>query len=175
MATNRTTVRVDGLRELKEALEALPKATGRNVLRRALMAGGEPIEEAAESLAPVGKGDLKRSHTVGTKLSQRQKAVHRRWAGQLPAQRTSEGWRSKPSDAVYVFVGPSNLPQATLQEFGSADQPPQAFMRPAWDSQQERALAIIVQQISVQYQAAVARIARKAARAAARLKKSTSS
>lgn len=169
MGTTRTTVKVEGLRELKQALDKLPKATARNALRRALMAGAAPIEQTAEQLAPVRKGTLQRSHTTGTKLSRRQKQVHRRWAGTLPAQRTAEGWRSAPSDAVYVFVGPSNVPQAITQEFGTAEHAPQPFMRPAWDTQQRRALSIVVESIRSEIDKAVMRIARKAAREAAKI------
>jgi HK97 gp10 family phage protein len=170
MAVKKTTVRVEGLKALQEALEAFPKATQRNVLRRALIAGGQQIEQEAELRAPVDTGTLKKSHTTGTKLSRRQKAVHRRWAGQVPAERTAEGWRSKPADAVYVFVGPASLPQAIVQEFGGPDRPAQPFMRPAWDGQKESALAIVVDAIKREIDAASQRLARKAAREAAKLK-----
>ncbi len=167
----RTTVRVDGLRELLANLEEFPKATQRNVLKRALMAGGEAIEAEAERRAPVRTGTLRTSHTTGTKLTRRQKAVHRRWAGQVPAERTAQGWRSQPIKAVYVFVGPASLAQAIVQEFGSADQPPQPFMRPAWDGQKNAALAIVVDSLRREIAEASQRLARKAAREAAKLKK----
>lgn len=169
MAVKRTSVRVEGLKALKEALEEFPRATQRNVLRRALIAGGKQIEEEAERRAPVDRGTLKKSHTTGTKLSRRQRAVHRKWSGQVPAERTAEGWRSKPADAVYVFVGPASLPQAIVQEFGGADRAPQPFMRPAWDGQKEAALAIVVDAIKRELDAASQRLARKAAREAAKL------
>jgi len=173
MGVTRTTVKVEGLKELQAALEDLPKATSRNVLRRALLAGAAPIEATAEQLAPVKTGALRTSHTAGTKLSRRQKAVHRQWAGQQPAERTAQGFRSKPSDAVYVFVGPGGMPQAITQEFGTVDHAAHPFMRPAWDQNQHRALQIVVERIAVEIQTAVARIARKAEREAAKIKATT--
>ena len=53
---------VEGLAELETALHELPKATGKNVIRRALTAAGQPIVDMAVSLAPVGPprpGELK--------------------------------------------------------------------------------------------------------------------
>ena len=53
-----TVVRVEGLSALKDALAELPKATGANVLRRALLKAGKPIEDMATSLAPRRTGAL---------------------------------------------------------------------------------------------------------------------
>ena len=58
---------VEGLAELETALKELPKATGKNVIRRALVAAGQPIVDMAVQLAPVGPprpGELKNSITV---------------------------------------------------------------------------------------------------------------
>jgi HK97 gp10 family phage protein len=164
MARN-TKFRVEGLRELEKTLKELPKATGKRVLREALKDAGAPIEVAAERLAPIASGDLQKSHMTGTKLSKRQQGIHRRWAG-TSAVRTPKGWRSSPAKAVYVFVGPGPLPQAHLQEFGSADQAPQPFMRPAWNAEKMNALAILVQRLAERIEVARARFAKKAERLA---------
>jgi len=169
MARVTTKMHVEGLRELQEALRELPKATARNVLRRALTEAAQPMAAAAEAKAPVAKGSLKRSHTVGTKLSRRQKGVHRQWAGTVPV-RTPRGWRSAPAKAVYVFAGPGPLPQATQQEFGNANHPPQPFMRPAWDAHKEQAARTIKERMAAQLEAARKRIARKAERIARKVK-----
>ncbi|HRY04519.1 MAG TPA: HK97 gp10 family phage protein [Beijerinckiaceae bacterium] len=171
MGVVKASVQLFGLRELLENLEEFPKATQRNVLRRALMAGGEVIEHEAELRAPVRTGTLRSSHTTGTKLSRRQRAVHKRWMGQVPAERTPQGWRSAPLKAVYVFVGPASLPQAIVQEFGAADQAPQPFMRPAWDGKKIIALATVIDVLEREIEAATQRLARKAAREAAKLRK----
>jgi len=170
MARIKTRMRVEGLRELQDALKELPKATSRNVLRRALTEAAKPMAATAEEQAPVDKGHLKRSHKVTTKLSKRQRAVHRRWAGTVPV-RTPRGWRSAPAKAVYVFVGPGPLAQATQQEFGNADHPPQPFMRPAWDAHKRQAAMSIRDRMAEQLEAARKRIARKAERDARKMKK----
>src|SRR5262245_20653798 len=60
----KVTVKVEGLREIKDALNELPKATAKNVMLRVLKTWAEPIADAARQLAPVDKGDLKRSIRV---------------------------------------------------------------------------------------------------------------
>lgn len=113
------TVKVEGLRELRLALDALPSATARGVMIRVLKKRAQPIADRAASLAPVDSGDLRKSIVVSTRLTRRQFALH-----QKPG-----------SDEVEVFVGPSDLPQAHLQEFGTEHNAPQPFMRPAWDQE----------------------------------------
>lgn len=148
----RQSFHIDGLSELEDALAELPKATGKNVLKRALTKAGEPIEEMAERLAPQLSGALKRSFTTGTKLSRRQKSQH-----------------EKESD-VEVFVGPGSLAQAITQEFGTAHHGAKPFMRPAWDSNKSKAFDTIKEDIKTEIDKAVARLARKAARLAAKMK-----
>lgn len=52
------TVKIEGLSELKAALEELPKATTKSVMRKVLIARAKPIAEAAKALAPVRQGAL---------------------------------------------------------------------------------------------------------------------
>lgn len=144
-------VRVEGLRELERALRELPRATGKNVLKRALMRAGEPIEADAERLAPVLTGHLQTSIGTGTKLTRRQRRQHR------------------PQSAVEVFVGAAE-PKAHMQEFGQAHHAAQPFLRPAFDSNKMRALDTIKREMTVEIEKARARLARKAAREAAKMK-----
>jgi len=143
------TIRVEGLSELKDALEELPKATGTNVLKRALTQAADPIQAQAESLAPVMTGKLKRSIIVGTKLSSTQKKS------------------AKKINKVEIYVGPGQLRQATLQEFGTVNQRPQPFLRPAWSANVRPALNSIREILADEIEKARARIARKIARLAA--------
>lgn len=144
--------RIEGLSELEHALRELPKATGKNALKRALMKAGQPIEEDAERRAPVLRGHLQRSFGISTKLSRRQKSLH------------------KKQSAVEVFIGPGPLPQAITQEFGTAHHGPQPFMRPAWDGNRMRTLERIKDDLANEIEKARARLARKAARTAALMK-----
>ena len=138
--------KIEGLKELEEALQELPKATGKNVLKRALMDAGQPVLDAARSAAPQLSGALQRSHTVGTKLTRSQKK------------------ENTPESTVEVYVGPSGLVQAITQEFGTRVAPAQPFMRPAWDANKVRALLMVRDSLADEIEKARARLARKAAR-----------
>jgi HK97 gp10 family phage protein len=111
-------VKVEGLKEVQTALQDLPRAAAQNVMLRILKKRAQPIADAAKQLVPVDKGELRNSITVSTRLTRRQRGQH---------QKEGQG-------DVEVFVGPGSLPQAHLQEFGTFKEPPQPFMRPAWDS-----------------------------------------
>jgi HK97 gp10 family phage protein len=162
-------VKVEGLSETLEALRQLPKATSRNVLRRALIKAASPIEQQAEQSAPVRTAKLKVSITAGTALSKRERTKQRRWEGSVPVM-TVAGWRSEPKTAVYVFVGAGPLPQARMQEYGTVNHGPQPYMRPAWDANKMKALTTIKADIWHEIDKARARLARKAERIAARIK-----
>lgn len=144
-------VRIEGLRELEKSLAELPKATGKNVLRRIIKARAQPIAEDAETRAPKDTEAMSRSITVGTKLSRRQRALYKKWGS---------------SSAVEMFVGPGPYPQAITQEFGTFDQPAQPFMRPAWDAARGTILDDFAEDLWSEIAKAAARHARKLARQA---------
>lgn len=123
----KVTVKVEGLRELDAALASLGEEIGprrgRTVLRQTLQDIAKPIAADARSKVRVDKGALQRSIKVGGTLSRSQKARH-----------------VKQSD-IEVFIGPSNLPQAITEEFGTSKQAPHPFLRPAWEAGKDQALA----------------------------------
>jgi hypothetical protein len=145
--------KVEGLKELDKALTELPKATARNVLLRTLKEQGQPIANAGEAYAPRLSGQLAESYTVGTKLSRRQKKLH------------------KKESHVEVFIGPTPHPKSVQTEFGNAHQAPHPHLRPAWDGNVMRVLDGIKNSLAEQIEKARARLARKAAREAAKLNK----
>lgn len=144
-------MRVEGLRELDRALGELPKATGKNVLRRTLRKAGEPIMKEWAARTPVLTGKLQKSVATGTKLSRRQRRGHRK------------------QSTIEIFVGAGALAQATMQEFGTANQAPQPAARPAWDNNHVKALEIVKTELGGEIEAARKRLARKAAREAAKI------
>lgn len=150
------TIKIEGLRELEDALRELPKATGKLVLRRALIKAGEPVRAAAEALAPVPKDGstphLKPSITVSQKLSRRQKQLYR------------------AESPVEVFIGPAPLPEAHLQEFGSSVNSAQPYMRPAWDTEKNAVLDSVKKDLTDEIEKARQRLARKAERLALSMK-----
>lgn len=154
------TVRIDGLKELDNALGELPKATARNTLRRVLMRIAEPMAENMRSLAPDAprsspRRDLKRSIGAGIKLSRRQAGLHR---------------KATKDDRTFaeVFVGAGALPHPHLQEFGTPQHGPQPFVRPVWDAWRNRIIPMIKPALWEEIDKAAKRLARKAARAAAK-------
>jgi HK97 gp10 family phage protein len=144
------TFRIEGLSELLDALQELPKATGTNVLKRALVNASDPMVKEAERLAPHLTGTLQRSIDASPRLSTRAKAKHTK--------------QSK----VEIFVGPGSLRAAAFQEFGTVHHRPQPFLRPAWEGTKLKMLDSIGKEIWNEIQKAAARLARKAARSASR-------
>lgn len=144
-------VRVDGLREVERNLEQLAKGTGKGALRRALKTAAQPLAEAMRAAAPddpdTGGDDLKSSITVTSKLSKRQSRFHRRMFRDDRA-------------SVEMFVGAGPLPQAHLQEFGTAHHAAQPFARPAWDADQRALLDRLTQQIRIEVDKSIARAAK---------------
>jgi HK97 gp10 family phage protein len=145
-------VHVEGLAEAQAALRQLPDSTAKAVLRRVGRKRLEPVANKARELVPVGLGELRDSIAVSTRLTRRQRGKH-----------TKDG-----IDDVEVFAGAGAHPQAHLQEFGTEHHGPQPFMRPAWDSEKDGVLAGIKQDLWEEIEKAAARLARKAARAAAK-------
>lgn len=148
------TVKIEGLRELDRALAELPKATGKNVLRRVLKTRSEPIASHMQDLVPYDEGVTFESigHGPIGRLSKRQRAMHRKWGS---------------SAAVEYFIGPGPTIGAITQEFGTDDNPAQPFARPAWDAGKMPMLNGIKEDLWTEIQKSAARLARKKARAAA--------
>jgi len=144
----RKAVKLTGLRELENALAELPKATGKNVARRTLKKAAAPIERDAAANAPELSGSLRSDVKTGTRLTRRQSAMARK-AGK---------------SSVEIHVGVSD-PAGVQTEFGNDHQEPEPWLRPAWDSNQGRALDTIASELGSEISRAATRLARKAARA----------
>jgi HK97 gp10 family phage protein len=142
----KTEFRIEGLSELVDALEELPKATSTNVQKRVLAKAGEPIRKAAQALAPYRTGLLRRTIVVSSQLSPRAKRSH------------------KQESKIEYFVGPPSMARAIVAEFGSVKQTPQPFMRPAWDSNKRTAFDSIRGDLTDEIEKARQRAARKTAK-----------
>jgi HK97 gp10 family phage protein len=147
------TPNVQGVAETLEALREFPKATGRNVLRRALVKAAQPVAVVARSYAPddtaTGAPDLKSSIAVATQLTQRQQ-------------------RTRPKlNEVEVYVGPTRaagrfvLNYASFKEFGTYKMPAHPYLRPAWDRTQGLVQVIFAKELAIHFEAAAARLSRK--------------
>lgn len=141
-------IRMEGFKELGQALDQLPKATARNTLRRVLKKAAEPVRDAMADKAPVLTGRLKQSIVVGTKLTSRQARDAKR-----------EG-----KHFAEVHVGTAD-PAGVVQEYGSFKEPAQPFARPAWDATSTDALVTISTELGAEIEKAAARLAKKLAKA----------
>ena len=151
--------RVEGLKELDKALGQLPRATGKNVLRRVARKALEPIITDAKGKVHVLSGRLRDSLAVSTKLSRRQKALHKKLV---------RGDRS----SIEMFAGAGAhlfVPQAIMEEFGTVKRGPHPFLRPAWDGGKMRVLNDIKKDLWAEIKKAADRVARKKARAASKI------
>jgi HK97 gp10 family phage protein len=149
----RVTFKVEGLKECEEALKALPLATSKNVLRRALTHAAEPVVKSAQQRVEKRTRRLEQSITVGTKLTRRQRKA---------AAETKTG--------VEVYVGAGPLPHAHMLEFGTAHQAPEPFLRPAVDANGKLIIETFRDDVRAEIAKAVQRLERKAARIAAKMK-----
>ena len=149
------TVKTTGFKELEQELERISRlATRKSVARRVLKKEAQPLAELMRQGAPRDDTDLVESIGVSTKLSPRQRGLHRKM------------FRSDKA-AVEMFVGAGALPQAHLQEFGTWFHPPQPWARPAWDQDHRAMLERIRKSLWDEVQSAAARAEARAARQAA--------
>lgn len=147
-----TTMQLTGFRELERALSELPRATGKNVLRRIARGALEPLADAAAAAAPEQSGRLSFSISVSE-----QRTSRARWQ------------RMASASGIAMAMGPAGglgvLPYAAFAEFGTIDTPPHPFMRPTWDAGGVGALEYVKANLGAEIARAAARVARKAARA----------
>lgn len=150
-----TTVKLEGFKEIEAELAKLGNPNQRKAsARRALRKSAQPMADLAQSMAPRGDtGTLAPSISVGTKLSKRQRGLHRRM------------FRNDRA-AVEMFVGAGPLSSAHTQEFGTINHGPQPFLRPAFDQEAKPMLERLKAELWDDIQKAVARAERRAARLA---------
>ena len=139
-------MRVDGLKALNASLMQMTGSLAKAVVRRALVRAAQPIADDMAQRAPRDTGYLGDHIDTGVRLSRRQSKMSR-----------------KESD-VEVFAGATRVVQATLQEFGTSDTPPQPFARPAWDAGKMQALQDVKTSLADEIEKTATRAARKAAR-----------
>ena len=136
-----------GSKEVEDALKQLPKSISKSVARRVLKKAAKPVLEGAKQKAPVGPtGNLKESLIISTKVTPSQKKFLESGKG------------------VVVHVGASHPKgaHAHFLEFGTRKMPPQPFLRPAWDSNKDKSLKIIGEEMGPFIEKAAATLRKKA-------------
>lgn len=123
--------RIIGMEQLFATMQAFPKELAAKALNSALGKAAVPIRDAAQALAPKDTGAMANSI------------------------RTAKDRRPEMSgmDARYVVFVPWRGPEAAkywrYTEFGTSLQPPQPYMRPAFDSQKENAMRIVLTELAL--------------------------
>lgn len=178
------TVSLEGLKELEDAIKELPKATGRNVIRRALTRAAQPMAAAASAIAPKGPtGTLKQSIVVSKVRFTKGDAGKAAYAEAMKrgASRAEAALAAREANAAVggdleitsglLELGPTLAAwYAHFVEFGTVKMSAKPFMRPAWESGKLTAAESIKDLLKEEIQLAAERAARKAAREIAKVK-----
>ncbi|HXF67675.1 MAG TPA: HK97-gp10 family putative phage morphogenesis protein [Burkholderiales bacterium] len=142
------TVEVRGLRELRNALLALPRRIARPLLNRSLMVGGRLIRDEARARVPLlrvpdrrrVRGALRRAIHAGVARPQGHAAsvwvrVRPLTRGQIAAfKRRAGAGAQNPLDPFYW----------RWLEFGTSKMAARPFLRPAFEAKKEQAARAII-------------------------------
>lgn len=142
------TVKIEGLAEIETVLRRLPDSTVKNVLRRVERVRLQDFADSARAMVPILSGNLKRSIIVSTRLSRRQKSLHRK----------------QSQDDVEMYAGAGPYPHAHMVEFGSKHNKPHPYLQAAWEQERNRMLELIKDDLWREIEKTIARFARKAAK-----------
>lgn len=193
----KVTMQIDGLKDLELALTEMPKSTARTTLRRAGMAALEPMRQAAVRMAPDDPTtpppfDLKSSiatsfkqgrsrSTVATKDGSRvyvfmgpgfAKGMTREQQADLSVYSMAQEFGAKPHSIAKGSGGSKGSKLKKLLRIGSGKMHPghqaHPYMRPAFDAYARTALAIVTKSLQSEIERSAQRLARKAARLAAK-------
>jgi len=124
------TVRIEGLAELARALQELPRAVSRNVLRGAVNAGATVIRKEVIQRAPEFHGDVSKGHPPPGTL---RKSVRQSFLRNESNERKT----------VYVVSVRRKAFYWRFLEFGTAHQPANPFFRPAFEAKKMSAVEAI--------------------------------
>lgn len=145
---------VEGGPQLASALRSLGKTPGKNILRRVGKKRLEPMADNARSRVAERSGSLKKSITVGTRLSKSQRAARGSYVG-------GGSFRREAKNTVDVYMGPGQHPQAITEEFGTFNQTPSPYMRPAFDQEAQGVISGLSRDIWTEIEKTAQRAARK--------------
>lgn len=146
-----TTVEIRGLRELSDALKALPKKLERRVLNAALMTGAREIEREAKLRVPVRTGTIRRNIRA---RPGRPDAGHnatvivgvRRLSGRQIARLKARG---KTADDPFAW---------RFLEFGTQKMTARPFLRPAFEARKVSAAFTIKEALKRRIEAEAAKL-----------------
>lgn len=184
MASIKKTIKVEGLKDLEDALNELPRATGGNVLKRAVLRPAQLFADRAKALAPVSTEPTHGVHLRDEIKVGKPKIITAGKAAYAQAMRGG-ATRSEAAEAAHaanaaaggtgrravVSVGPTRRAfWGIFPEFGTAHSAPQPYMRPAWDETQNAMPSMVGNSLWEEIEKARKRLAKKAERLAAKLR-----
>ncbi|NBE05932.1 HK97-gp10 family putative phage morphogenesis protein [Paragemmobacter ruber] len=154
-------MRVEGLRELDDALKSLSTRTAKTTAERAMRKALRPVADAAKAAAPRSDDGKHMADTITVAKVLK------------PSQRDGA---ERPTDFRRIMYVGAESPHAHLIEFGTVERfhksgkstgamPAHPFMRPAWDGNVQAVLASLTEHLRREIDRAVARAARRAAKA----------
>lgn len=171
-------MKLEGFKELNEALGDFSKATAGNILKRAVGTAGALFAEHASAIAPKDTGQLKREIKVSKpKIITPGKAAYAQAmretgdkAEAAAAARAANKSAGGTGRSAVTHVGPTKKAgQGMLQEFGTAHHKAQPFMRPTFDADGAKLIDVIRDTLAEEIDKATKRAERKAARLAAKI------
>lgn len=143
MASNEWgSTKVDGLKELNEALKQLPERVARNVLRGAANAGTSVIRKEVQQRAPVYTGEVSAGHPPPGTLKRSIRQAQQRQLSSLVQQTFHIGVRAATtrSKAGAKIVGAYYW---RFVEFGTSKMSARPFLRPAFEAKKLAAVEAI--------------------------------
>lgn len=194
----KVTMQIDGLKDLELALTEMPKSTARTTLRRAGMAALEPMRQAAVRMAPDDPTtpppfDLKSSIATSFKQGRSKnvittknedtrvyvfmgpgfsKAMSKEQQANLAQYSMAQEFGSKPHS---IAKGSRKLNRSKARKILGLKGPKMhpghqahPYMRPAFDAYARTALEIVTKTLQSEIERSAQRLARKAARLAAK-------
>ncbi len=164
MASNPVMLR--GLDGLLAALQALPPAVASKnggPARVALAKGAKVILEDARARAPKASGDMAKSLIMYRDRNPKKAGANERYVIGVPRIKkkyanTKRNVRKGRQGKEYQIDGDTYYWR--FIEFGTERQPAQPFIRPAFESQKENALAVITDTLAKGIEAAAKKVAR---------------
>ena len=146
----KVTVQTSGFKEMEDLLFLMTKATAKNTAARAMIKSLEPTKNLARLLSPKDDRELERGIEISRRATSKKKLAK--------------------SD-LEIFCGPiKQIRHAIPQEFGTVKHGPNPFMRPAWDATKLTVLTRLGYLQWEEIEKSIARLERKAAREAAKIK-----
>lgn len=147
------------IRNVRSALDALPKELLRSSENAVLRAGAKPIEKAAKSKAPVRDGTLKKS--IGTNVKKVNGISSARVGPRKGFKGKSLGYRrNKKGVMTERFADPNKY--SHLVEFGTSHSAARPFIRPAIDAASGEVVDAMAAGLDKHLDRTVARLRRKA-------------